>query len=178
MRPPPTPRSVPARGAFPAGTHVVLAGDEALLEAQEGNVADEVVPHGSAARGTLSSGVLRGWDLNWLERGSRLCRGGRWGGGGKRGQGACREGSASSFVFGIPGAPVAGGGWPHARRCARTLAPVLPVASRTPVGCRTPRSLLLAPCASGLGFCYGNSPTTCTSGPLHAQFHLAHLWQA
>lgn len=99
MRPPPTPRSVPTRGALPAGTHVVLAGDEALLEAQEGNVADEVVPHGSAARGTLSSGVLRGWDLNWLERGSRLCRGGRWGGGGKRGQGACREGSASSFVF-------------------------------------------------------------------------------
>ena len=44
----------------------MLAGDEALLEAQEGNVADEVVPHGLAARGTLSSRVLRGWDLNWL----------------------------------------------------------------------------------------------------------------
>lgn len=134
------PPGLSQRRALPAGTHVVLAGDEALLEAQEGNVADEVVPHGSAARGTLSSGVLRGWDLNWLERGSRLGRGGRGAGGGRgeRGEEVARGGRERTeraplllSFSGIPGAPVAGRGRPHARRCAGTL---WPLSSLWPLG--------------------------------------------
>lgn len=52
-------RFVPVRAQGAAVTHVVLAGDEALLEAQKGDVAYEGVPHGWAAGPPL----LRGHSL-------------------------------------------------------------------------------------------------------------------
>lgn len=82
------PKSRPATAAVrdpppPSTAHVVLAGDVALLEAQEGDVADEGVPHGGL-RGRSGPGAP-GWALNGLERGSGPCQPG-WGrrGGGRR----------------------------------------------------------------------------------------------
>lgn len=110
----------------PPATHVVLAGDEALLEAQEGDVADEGVPHGEL-RAALA-GAPPGWALNALERGSGPCRAGL-------GQEARRaqKGFLLLSLSGSPQAPTAG-----ARTAARTpvcedqlvLVLVLPVPAR------------------------------------------------
>ena len=130
-------------------------------------MADEVVPHGLAARGTLSSRVLRGWDLNWLERGSRLCRGGRvvgwrrW----QEGAGSVQRGLRFFFRFsGIPGAPVVGRGRPHAHRCAGTL---WPLSSPWPLGPHRWGARLLALsswllCASHVGLSALGTPPALT----------------
>lgn len=74
-----------------SATHVVLAGDEALLKAQEGDVADEGVPHGGAVRGFTSLGAPS-WALKGLERGSHCCCGRAGAGGVRRAQKGPRKG--------------------------------------------------------------------------------------
>lgn len=83
-------------------------------------------------------------------------------------QGACREGSASSFVFWDSWGP-RGGTWAATctQVCRDTLAPVLPMASRW--GARL-LALFLAPLRQPRWLiCSGNSPSTHTSGPVHAR---------
>lgn len=101
-----------------SATHVVLAGDEALLKAQEGDVADEGVPHGGAARGFTSRGAPS-WALNGLERGSHCCCGPA---GDRRGQKGPERASFFQFL-GLTRHPQRASGQPHAHMRARTCLP-------------------------------------------------------
>lgn len=100
-----SPRGRRATLAGRPATHVVLAGDEALLEAQEGDVADEGVPHDWAAGPPLLWGAPWLVGLKWARKRKSLGEGEE----GQEGAGRAPEDTLLLLsVSGIPQTPVAG----------------------------------------------------------------------